>query len=204
MTTIPARRSILALSIVAATALAACSGAASPSTARSIAPSGDPAGPTSSAAPPIASSHPGDSAVGGGSAGDPGSGVGPGVPQDPNPVDPIGGQQPVIVQPLPGRLNPHPVAPVKLEASLDERHLFVKVSWYGGVEPCSVLDSIRVTRSGFEIAVVPFEGASDVRVACIDIAMLKATIVDLGEPDPGTWRISSPGSDAPPVEVTIP
>jgi hypothetical protein len=200
MTTLPARPSILALGLVAAAAFAACSGAGSPTTP----PSGTPAGPSSPAALPIASSDPAGGAVGGGSAGDPGSGVGPGLSQDPNPVDLIAGQQPVIVQPVPGRLNPHPVAPVKLEPSLQGRHLLVKVSWYGGVEPCSVLDSVKVTRSGSEIGIVPFEGASEVGVACIDIALLKATIVDLGEPDPGTWRISSPGSDAPPVEVTIP
>ena len=53
------------------------------------------------------------------------------------------------------------------------------------------------------VALTPFEGASNLNVACIDIALLKATIVDLGDLDPGTYRILSPGSEAPPVEIAI-
>jgi len=105
--------------------------------------------------------------------------------------------------PLPGRANPHPVVPVALQTSVDGRHVLVKVSWYGGVEPCSVLDSVRIERSGAEIAITPVEGSSDPTAICIEIAMLKATIVDLGELGPGTYRISSPGSDVPPVVVTL-
>jgi hypothetical protein len=191
----PTSRSILAvaLAVIATVGLAACSGA----TPQPQGPSADP----SASAPPAASSDPGSNA-GGGSAGDPGTGAGSDQPQGPLPVDPIVGQA-QIVQPLPGRANPHPVAPIKLEASVDGRHVLVKVTWYGGVDPCSVLDSVKVSRSGNDIAITLFEGASNVNVACIDIALLKATIVDLGEPDPGTWRISSPGNDAPPIEVTI-
>ena len=190
----PTSRSILAvaLAVIATVGLAACSGATQPPQAPSAEPS--------PSAPPAASTDPGSTA-GGGSAGDPGTGAGTDPSQGPFPVDPGGQAQ--IVQPVPGRANPHPVAPIKLEASVDGRHVLVKVTWYGGVEPCSVLDSVKVSRSGNDIAITPFEGASNVNVACIDIALLKATIVDLGEPDPGTWRISSPGSDAPPIEVTI-
>jgi hypothetical protein len=38
---------------------------------------------------------------------------------------------------------------------------------------------------------------------CIEIAKLKATIVDLGELAPGQYTISSPGGEAQPVVVTI-
>ena len=200
MTHPSAHRSILpvALTIVATVGLVACSGVSQ----RPGAPSVEPPAQTSPSAPPAASNDSGGSVVGGGSAGDPGTGVGADPSQGLLPVDPIAGQ-PQMVRPLPGRANPHPVAPVKIEASVDGRHVLVKVSWYGGVEPCSVLDSVKVTRSGNDIAITPFEGASDPNAICIEIALLKATIVDLGEPDPGTWRISSPGSDAPPIEVTI-
>jgi hypothetical protein len=71
------------------------------------------------------------------------------------------------------------------------------------VEPCSVLDSVRVERSGTDIALTPVEGSSDPNAICIEVALLKATIVDLGDLEPGTYRISSPGSDAPPVVITI-
>jgi hypothetical protein len=200
MTTPTSRRSILAVALVAVATigLAACSGASQDPQA-SPAPSGQ----TAPSASPAASIDPGPSAgTGGGSAGDPGSGIITNPSADPGAVDPIAGE-PQIVRPVPGRANPHPVAPVKLEAQVDGRRVLVKVSWYGGIEPCSVLDSVKVTRSGNDIEITPFEGASDPNAICIEIAVLKATIVDLGEPDPGTWRILSPGSDAPPVQVTI-
>ena len=94
-------------------------------------------------------------------------------------------------------------APIALRTSVDGRHVLVKITWYGGVDPCSVLDSVRIERSGMDISLTPFEGSSDPSAICIEIAVLKATIVDLGELEPGTWRIASPGSDAPPVVVTI-
>jgi hypothetical protein len=71
------------------------------------------------------------------------------------------------------------------------------------VEPCHALDSVRIERTGMEIAVTPIEGSNDPNAICIEIAVLKATIVDLGDLEPGTWRISSPGSEAPPVVITI-
>ncbi|HEX2756556.1 MAG TPA: hypothetical protein VHM48_13900 [Candidatus Limnocylindrales bacterium] len=95
------------------------------------------------------------------------------------------------------------MAPIALQVSVDGRHVLVKVSWYGGVEPCSVLDSVRVERSGTEIALTPIEGSSDRTAMCVEMAVLKATIVDLGELDPGTYRISAPGSDATPVVITV-
>lgn len=205
MTTVPTvRRSILAAAVAAAIGLAACSAAANPSPPGSA----DPTGAIPSIAPPAGSNEPGagpgggGASGGGGTPGDPGSGVGVEPPGNPGPVGP-GAGQPVLVRPLPGRANPHPVAPIALQASVDGRHVLVKISWYGGVAPCSVLDSVKVERSGTDIALTPIEGSSEPTGACIDLALLKATIVDLGELDPGTWRISSPGSEAPPIVITI-
>jgi hypothetical protein len=118
------------------------------------------------------------------------------------PIDPAAGK-PALVIPLPGRQNAHPVVPIALEASVDGRHVLVKVTWYGGVEPCSVLDSVTVERSGTDIAITPIEGSSDPTAVCIEIAMLKATIVDLGDLEPGTYHIASPGSDVAPIEIVI-
>lgn len=196
MTTTTARRPILALAFAAAIALTACAGAAAPSAVPSVVPS--PASLPST--PPPDSVDPG-AGGGDGSAGNPGTGVGV-LPVDPNPVDPNAGQ-PKLVQAVPGRANPHPVAPIKLEASVDGRHVLVKVTWYGGVDPCSVLDSVKVDWRGMNISVTPIEGSSDPNAMCIEIAVLKATIVDLGDLEPGSWRISSPEGEAAPVVITI-
>jgi hypothetical protein len=138
---------------------------------------------------------------GGGAPGDPGSGVPSGGGAiDPVPVEP---GQADLVRPLPGRLNPRPSAPQKLEASVDGRRVLVKLFWYGGIEPCSVLDSVKVVRAERVIAITIFEGSSDLDAVCIDIAKLKATIVDLGELEPGPWTIGAPDGSAPPLRVTI-
>ncbi len=181
-------RPFLVVALASAIGLGACSGAAAPS-ASTTAPS-----PSLSAAPSID--------PGGGATGDPGSGIGISPSADPTPIDPAAGQ-PALVVPKPGQHNPHPVIPTALRASVDGRHVLIKVTWYGGVEPCSILDSVKVERSGADIAITPFEGSGPGDVMCIEIAVLKATIVDLGDLEPGTYRIASPGSDAPAVEITI-
>jgi hypothetical protein len=60
-----------------------------------------------------------------------------------------------------------------------------------------------VDRGASSIALTVIEGSSDLDAVCIEIAMLKATIVDLGELAPGTWTITSPNSDAAPIQLTI-
>ena len=198
------RRPLLAGVAILVLTLGACNGTASPPVATTD-PSAS-ASPAAPGSPGAAEPDPGGSdpsgtqpGGGGGSAGDPGTGVGGGGGGQ---IDP-GAGEPKIVTPLPGRLNPRPVAPTAIRASVDGRHVLVKLIWYGGVEPCSVLDSVKVERSGNDIALTPFEGASDQTAICIEIAMLKATIVDLGELEPGTYRIASPGSEAAPVQITI-
>jgi hypothetical protein len=164
-------------------------------------PSSDPGVPTAGSS--AGADEPGS--TGGGMPGDPGTGIGNpgvGIGAPVNPIDP-GAGQPAIVRPKPGRLDPHPVAPQRLEASVDGRHVLVKVTWYGGVAPCSVLDSVNVERAGTAIALTVVEGADAVGVMCPEIAMLKATIVDLGDLAPGTWRITAPNSDAAALEITI-
>lgn len=113
------------------------------------------------------------------------------------------GLVPKIVVPRPGTLNPKPVAPTLLEPAVDGRHVVVRVSWYSGVEPCYILDSVDVKRTGTDIEITVLEGSGPADQMCIEIAELKATIVDLGELEPGTYTISAPGGDAPPVTVTV-
>jgi hypothetical protein len=169
-------------------------------------------GPTGNPSTPIpapsadpgtgAGTNPG--AGGGGVSGNPGSGNASDLPLpvDPTPVEP-GAGNPTLVIPRPGQQNVHPVAPTLLQASVDGRHVLVKVSWYGGVEPCSVLDSVKVDKTAGSIALTVLEGSSDPTAICPEIAMLKATIVDLGELEPGAWTITAPGSEATPIQLTI-
>jgi hypothetical protein len=180
------RRSIplLLLGLVAALLLSACS-AAAPS-----------AGPSDAIAPTPGASQRG----GGGSDGDPGSGVV--QPVDPGPADPAPGE-PTLVVARPGQLDPHPVAVTLLEASVDGRRVLVRASWYSGVEPCYVLDSVKVDQGGNEFVLTVIEGTGDPNAMCIEIAMYKATIVDLGELEPGEYTIRASEGEAPSITVTV-
>ena len=140
-------------------------------------------------------------AAGGGSGGNAGSGGGTGIvdPVFPDPGEP----QPTLVAPGVGLTGIHPVGATKLDTAINGRDLAVRVSWYGGVEPCSVLAGVDVARDGNTFTLTVREGsAAAPDTACIEIAMYKGTIVDLGELEPGTYTITAFG-DAPPVTVTI-
>jgi hypothetical protein len=183
------RRSLpFVLGLVAAITLSACAAGGASST-----PVGDGTTPT-----------PGASQGGGGSSGGPGGGdTGTGVsPSDPGSGDQGQGQA-MIVLPKPGQLKPHPVGMTLLEAAVDGRRVTVKVSWYSGVEPCYVLDSVRVDEGANEFVLTVIEGTSDPNAACIEIAMYKATIVDLGELEPGEYTIRASQGEAPPITVTV-
>jgi hypothetical protein len=187
----PARRRFLLVTAAMAVALAACSSGAAP--AASSPPSSGP-GPTTT---PTS-----DPAGGGSSDGNVGGGAVIVDPGQPVPVDPAAGQ-PTIVIPKPGQKNPHPVSPATLQASVDGRHVLVKVTWWSGVEPCNVLDSVKVDRSGTDIAISLVEGAADLDAMCTEQALLKATIVDLGDLEPGTYTVRAPKSEAIPIQVTV-
>ena len=173
----------------------------------------------SSAAGPTASSGPSDQdAAGGapstGSSGSSSSGSsGSASPADPNtpvggpvdlgPVDPGVGQAKLVI-PRAGQLNLHSVGAARLEPAVDGRRVLVRVTWWSGVEPCNVLDSVKVERDGTAITIQLVEGTGDANAICIEIAEQKATIVDLGELEPGTYTIFAGGNgDATPVTVTI-
>ena len=121
----------------------------------------------------------------------------------PNPSD--GGLPPVeptLVVARPGRLDTHPVMVTGLEARVEGSHAIVQLSWWSGVAPCSVLDSVVVDRAGATIALTVREGADQLGVACIELAQYKATLVDLGPLAPGMYTISALG-EAPPVTLTV-
>jgi hypothetical protein len=184
MTTLSATRPVLSAALVAALTLAvsACSGAAAPSSPAASQPA--------SAAP---SGSPGASPT------DPDSSVS-------GPSDPGGGGSdggPTIVIPRPGMFDPHPVSVERIEPSIDGRHVTVKLTWTSGVEPCYVLDSVVVSRDGNDVTLTVVEGASQRGAICIEIAQQKATIVDLGELEPGQYTIAATNSSIPPVTITV-
>lgn len=181
-------RSLL-LTVCLAIVVGACSAGAAAS------PSSPPA-----SAPPSAS--PGGSTGGDGGSGASGQpGVGIDLPAIPWPGDPSLGE-PTIVVANPGRLEPHPIGATRIEARVTGHNVVLRLTWWSGVEPCSVLDSVGVVRTGNDIVLTIREGADRLGVACIELAMLKATIVDLGELDPGTYTISA-GGDAPSITVLV-
>ncbi len=184
------RRPWLALAAFALASVVGCAGSAAASV--------QPVSP-SSAATPVPSDL-----GGGGSGGNPGTGV---VAPGDGATDPgIGGPdagQPLLVVAKPGQLSPHPVGAMLLEPAVEGRRVLVKVTWYSGVEPCHVLDSVDIDQGANEFVITIVEGTSDPNAMCIEIAQLKATIVDLGELEPGEYTIRSGEGEAPPVTVIV-
>ena len=166
--------------------LLACSaGAAAPTPSGSPSPTATPAAQATSPSP-SEPDEPVGSAPGGGEPGDPGAGA------------------PQIVFPKPGTLNPRLVGVSELEAEVDGRQVIVKASWWSGVEPCHVLDSVGVQRDATTITIGLREGTGDPGAMCIEIAQLKATLIDLGELEPGTYTIQAAGEgEAKPITVTV-
>ncbi len=162
----------------------------------------------------LVSSLPG---LGGGSApgavdpGDPG-GVKPGPPGIgiAPPLQPIQmPDNPTLVVVHPGQVDPatlRDVSAVELRSSImPSGHLVVRVRWWGGVEPCDLLDSVAVTRVATTITLAARVGsAAGGQVACIEIARDTATLVDLGDLEPASYTIRALVGDAPPLVVSIP
>lgn len=181
---------VLALAMVAA----ACTGGES-------APPREPA-PTPTPVP--MPTQPGRDPIGGGGGGgsQPGNGGGGILNPFPDPgiVEP---GEPTMVQPVAGARMIRDANATALRAAVSGRRVAVQVAWWGGVEPCDVLAGVDVVRDGTTILLTVKAGAGAAGdVACIDIAVLKGTIVDLGELEPGTWTITARG-DAPPIQVVV-
>jgi hypothetical protein len=112
------------------------------------------------------------------SSGDPDAPVGSGPIGGPAPSD----DGPIVVTPRPGMADvfarPFDTATV----SDDGRS--VAIDFVSGVEPCSVLDHVDVRARPDAVSITVFEGhdpdAGD--VACIEIGVLKRTVVQLDEP----------------------
>ena len=167
-------------------AIAACGAAAGPS-------------PTPAATPqPTPTAVPGN--VGGGAGGGSGAIGGGGGGMG---LDPILGQA-TFVGPTAGLINQHPVSVQLVRAAANDQGASAELRWWSGVPPCNALDSVRVVKdeTARTIKLTVIEGSGRGDVACIDIAQLKATVVDLGKLAAGTWTISAEG-DARSVELEV-
>lgn len=120
------------------------------------------------------------------------------VERDP-PAD-VGGVRPVV--PVPGQLDIHPVAIDRFIAEVTGRHVSVTAIFTTGVEPCNVLDSVAVQPGEGTFAITLMEGRGAGDVACRSIAVTKSTVIDLGDLDPGTYRITDSGH-APTVDIVV-
>ena len=153
---------------------------------------------------PTPTAVPGPGGVGGGSGGNVGGAPPPGGIVDPgNGMDPILGQA-TFVTPTAGLIDQHPVSVELVRASVGASGVTAEVRWWSGVAPCSALDSVQVDKDddAKAIKLTVIEGAGGGNVACIDIAQLKATTVDLGVLSAGTWTISAEGA-APAISLEV-
>jgi hypothetical protein len=118
-----------------------------------------------------------------------------------------GGQvpgRPQLVVPVPGQAEIHPVSIRRLVAQVDGRRVLLNAHWESGVEPCSVLDSVRVGREGSSITVTLLEGSGNLDAVCIMIAVSKVTVIDLGILETGTYTVRADPGDAAPLTVIVP
>ncbi|HET7677267.1 MAG TPA: hypothetical protein VFK38_05385 [Candidatus Limnocylindrales bacterium] len=182
------RPAALSVPIFLALTLAACAGA--------------PPSPTPLPSTPPARDLPG---VIGGSSVDPNTPIagGGGGSMPSNPGDP-GLGQPQLVVPKPGQKAVHPVAVTRLEPRIDAGRVIVRATWTSGVEPCNVLDSVDVQRAGSNVTLTVREGTGQGDAVCIEIAVQKATDVDLGVLPAGTYTIQTSHGDAAAVQITVP
>jgi hypothetical protein len=181
--------------------VAACGGAATSATPTPAA-SAPPSVPAATPTPvPVPSASDGAGGAGGsGVAGNPGAGGGV---VDPAPGGGAAGD-PTLVKPVAGLAGIHAVAASSLEATVTGRRVTVRVSWTSGVEPCYALAGVDVVRDGSMFTLTVAEGsAAAPDTMCIEIAMFKATDVDLGELEPGAFTVIAFG-DARPIEVVVP
>lgn len=197
----PSRRALL-LALPLTLLIAACGAAAAPTPS-----SGGPSPRATPTAVPGGSPDPGNGNVGGGTdpqPGNPGTGgiVFP-LPQDPG-DDPFLGDA-TVVNPQPGAQNPQPVNVGLVRAMVDDAgHVIVEARWWSGVEECHPLDSVKVDvdEAAKTIKLTVLEGTAGGDVMCIEIAVLKATAVDVGALAAGTWTISAEG-DAKPIKLDV-
>ncbi|WP_327088149.1 hypothetical protein OIE66_38470 [Nonomuraea sp. NBC_01738] len=87
---------------------------------------------------------------------------------------------PTPVKPEGDTINPRKV-PWTTAKPVD-RGRKVKLTWWSGVAPCTVLDRVKVSETRSKVTITLYEGARSKDVACIAIAIEKTTTVKLKAP----------------------
>lgn len=127
----------------------------------------------------------------------------PSNPADPS-LDPGGiGDGAKVVVPKPGQLDVRVVPADSLTARVDGSTIVVTARWFSGVEPCTILDQIIVTKGEGSYAITLREGHGPEDVVCIAIAELHKTEIAIPDVAPGTYKITDAAGGAPPIEVTV-
>jgi len=84
-------------------------------------------------------------------------------------------------------------------------HVIVRIRWWGGIEPCEILDSVAVARDGSTFTITARVGSPPgEQPVCIAIARDTATLVDLGVLASGRYTVRPSAGDASPITVTVP
>ncbi|MFC4058643.1 hypothetical protein ACFOWE_10080 [Planomonospora corallina] len=101
-------------------------------------------------------------------------------PTNPAPAVPSRGPKPVKA--TGDTENPRKVRWLTAERHKNDRTL--RIVWWSGVEPCTVLDRVTVKETRQKVTVTLWEGPSRTmqNVACIEIAIKKSTTVKLARP----------------------
>lgn len=188
-----------ALAIALVVVIAGCVGSAAPSSVGTPGAGSPTAPPASGGPPPSDGNGPGGEDPGGE---DPGGDGGGGAPGGGEPG--LGGSNPQLVVPQPGQRDLRPVPASRIVAKVEGRRVLLNVHWDSGVEPCSVLDSVRVGREGTTFSVTLVEGTGDPDAVCIMILVAKVVVVDLGELGAGTYSVQAEPGDAEPITVVVP
>lgn len=133
-------------------------------------------------------------------SGSPGVDPGTAVPGSPAPDVPISDvvdpgsrvmtpSHPTWVRPHPGGGPLVPVSPSGLRVGVRGGSPYAVVRWWSGIAPCSVLRSVNTGVSGMTVRLRLVEGSDDPDAACPELALLKATRIDLGGLEPGTYTV---------------
>jgi len=111
--------------------------------------------------------------------------------------DPAGRGGPATVTPSPGGGPFTPVHLQRLRLVQRGSDVIAVGRWWSGVAPCSVLRPVGISRHGSTFELRMREGSdAGPNTACIEIAMLKRTVVDLGALAPGRYMVLAGGKTA--------
>lgn len=179
------------LAVLTVFLLAACGGTVGPSPSPSVGPTPR---PTPTAVP-----------------GDGGTGIGVTDPGVLNPLPPDANDNPLLgratyLTPKGNLVNQRTANAQLVRAVVNaDGSVTADLRWWSGVAPCTELDHVETVtdEDARTIDLKIIEGSFAGDIACIAIAQLSATTVDLGNLTSGTWTISAEG-DAPAFPLDVP